>query len=210
MIVVSDVCKTIKGKSVLSNICYTFECGHVYGIRGANGSGKTMLLRVLSGLMKPTNGSVIVDGKRLWYDISFPASIGVLIENPAFLDEFSGYENLKLLADLNNLNFEHIQKVIDMTGLSPNAMKKYKKYSLGMKQRLGLAAAIIGFPDIVLLDEPTNALDSNGITLLKSIIAMLSDDKRIIIISSHEQSIIDALCTDHIIMEEGKMVETEK
>ena len=157
---IKNVWKKIGKTEVLKDINLEFNGGKIYGLKGKNGSGKTMLMRAICGLITVTKGEIIVNGKRLGKDISFPNSIGVLIENPSFIDNFSGYRNLKALADINHIiGEEEIKNVIKLVGLDPNNKKKFKTYSLGMKQRLGIAAAIMEKPDIILLDEPINALD---------------------------------------------------
>ncbi|MBR4059302.1 MAG: ATP-binding cassette domain-containing protein, partial [Lachnospiraceae bacterium] len=150
---IKNVSKRIGKLEVLKDIDVTFEGGKIYGLRGKNGSGKTMLMRVISGLVHPTSGTVIINGKELGKDMSFPESIGILIENPTFIDNFSGYRNLKALANINQLIDEvEIKETVRKVGLNPDDKKYYKKYSLGMKQRLGIAAAIMEKPDIILLD----------------------------------------------------------
>ena len=168
---VCNVVKTIRNNTVIDDITVSFDSGKIYGLKGINGSGKTMLMRLICGLIRPTKGSILINGKMLWRDITFPESIGILLENPAFLDFYSGRENLHMLAAIKKTTDDRrIRQVLDMVGLNPEDKKKYKKYSLGMKQRLGIAAAIMESPDIVLLDEPTNALDSDGIERFKKIL----------------------------------------
>ena len=144
------VSKTIHKNEVLHDISFMMESGKIYGFQGVNGSGKTMLMRIIIGLIHPTNGSVEINGKVLGRELEFPESIGFLLENPAFLDRYSGYSNLKLLAEIqNNISDAEIKEVLSLVGLNEEASKKkYRKYSLGMKQRLGIAAAIMENPDI--------------------------------------------------------------
>ena len=158
-IVLNYVSRTIRGVEVLQNVSLRMDAGRVTGLEGVNGSGKTMVMRVIAGLVKPTSGTVEIDGRELGEFMAFPPSIGLLIENPAFLPSRSGKENLELLASINNrIGSEQIEQVIAMVGLDPHDRRPFKKYSLGMKQRLGIAAAIMESPDIVLLDEPTLSL----------------------------------------------------
>ena len=158
----NNVCKKIKGNMVLDDISIKMISGRIYGFQGVNGSGKTMLMRVVSGLIRPTSGTVRINEKVLGKDIAFPENMGLLIENPAFLDGYSGFENLKILASMKKkVSDNDIKKIIQDVGLDPNDKKKYRKYSLGMKQRLGIAGAVLEDPDFIILDEPTNALDSN-------------------------------------------------
>ena len=157
---IKDISKKIGEDYVLREINLSMDKGRIYGLQGKNGCGKSMLMRVICGLVLPTEGKVIIDGEELGKDISFPRSIGVLIEKPGFLDSYSGYQNLKMLASIQGrVEEEGILKAIQRVGLEDVMHKKYRKYSLGMKQKLGIAAAILERPDIVILDEPANALD---------------------------------------------------
>lgn len=169
---VIEVSKVIRKHTVLDRVSCSMHSGKIYGIQGINGSGKTMLMRVLIGLIHPSSGKVLIDGKELGKELEFPKSIGFLLENPTFLDRYSGYQNLKMLASVKKIiSDEEINKVLCLVGLDEEAAKKkYRKYSLGMKQRLGIAAALMEKPDIVILDEPTNALDTSGVELVKEIV----------------------------------------
>ena len=132
---IENLTKTFKGSKVLDNISISFDSGKIYGLSGRNGSGKTMLMRAICGLIRPTDGFVEFDGKRLWRDISFPPNIGVLIENPSFISRYSGFKNLKILASIQNkISDEQIRTAIQKVGLDPFDKKPYRKYSLGMKQ----------------------------------------------------------------------------
>lgn len=205
-----NVTKMIKGIEVIRNVSISFNSGIVTGLRGVNGSGKTMLLRLIAGLIKPTKGEVVIDGKVLWRDISFPSSIGVLIENPAFIDYYSGLDNLKLLASIKNIiSNNEIIEAIRNVGLDPTSKKIYKKYSLGMKQRLGIAAAIMESPDIILLDEPTNALDTGGIEMLKSVIMREKERGGAIILACHDQAVLESLSDVIYCIEEGSLQKGE-
>ncbi len=204
---VMDVCKDIRAKNVLREVSCNFEPGHVYGLVGSNGSGKTMLLRVICGLLYPTAGRVEINGEVLKKGV-FPCSIGVLINNPAFPSELTGRQNLRHLAALKKLPgaAEEVEAVLSKVGLRENADKRFSHYSLGMKQRLGIAAAILGNPEIIVLDEPTNALDVDGVQLLKEIIqSLLGREKRVVIIASHEREIVRELCDTVFVMKEGRM-----
>lgn len=203
---IKNVTKKIGQTEVLKDIHVTFEGGRIYGLRGKNGSGKTMLMRVISGLVHPTSGTVLINGKELGKDMSFPESIGLLIENPTFIDNFSGYRNLKALADINQLiDEEDVKEIIRKVGLNPEDKKHYKKYSLGMKQRLGIAAAIMEKPDIILLDEPINAIDEAGVNEIRDILFELKDKNRIIIVACHDKEELELLADEIFEMVEGRI-----
>lgn len=203
-----NVSKKIKGTMVLSDISLELHSGKIYGFQGINGSGKTMLMRVISGLIMPTSGTVEINNKILGRDITFPENMGLLIENPAFLDQYSGFENLKILASIKEkVTTEEIKSIIKEVGLDPEDKKKYKKYSLGMKQRLGLAASVMENPDLIILDEPTNALDTDGINTVKKILFCHKKQGALIIISCHDFSMLKEMSDEIIVIENGKIKE---
>lgn len=182
-----DYCKSFKSAEVLKNINLTLESGKVIGLKGKNGSGKTMLMRAISGLILPTSGKVYINDKELGRQISFPPSIGMLIENPSFISNYTGFKNLKILASIQNrISDDEIRDAIRKVGLDPDDKRTFKKYSLGMKQRLGIAAAIMERPDIVILDEPINALDEAGAGLIKGLLDELKANGSLIIIACHD------------------------
>ena len=182
-----DYCKSFKSAEVLKNINLTLESGKVIGLKGKNGSGKTMLMRAISGLILPTSGKVYINDKELGRHISFPPSIGILIENPSFISIYTGFKNLKILASIQNrISDDEIRDAIRKVGLDPDDKRTFKKYSLGMKQRLGIAAAIMERPDIVILDEPINALDEAGAGLIKGLLDELKANGSLIIIACHD------------------------
>lgn len=200
--------KTIKGVTVLDDINYTFNGGRIYGLSGKNGCGKTMLMRLIAGLIYPTGGTIRINDRVLGKDMSFPDSIGILIENPVFLNDYTGYENLKMLADLQrNVSEQEIRDTLEQVGLNWEDKRRFYKYSLGMRQRLGIAAAIMGGPDIILLDEPINAIDADGVEVIGQAIRNLADENRIIIIACHDKEEMDYLADEKIYMSEGKIVE---
>ena len=208
---IKNVWKKIGKTEVLKDINLEFNGGidlsQSTAIVGENGSGKTMLMRAICGLITVTKGEIIVNGKRLGKDISFPNSIGVLIENPSFIDNFSGYRNLKALADINHIiGEEEIKNVIKLVGLDPNNKKKFKTYSLGMKQRLGIAAAIMEKPDIILLDEPINALDEKGVKEIREILLSLRSQERIIIVACHDKEELEILSDEIVEIYEGNVI----
>ena len=182
-----DYCKSFKSAEVLKNINLTLESGKVIGLKGKNGSGKTMLMRAISGLILRTSGKVYINDKELGRHISFPPSIGILIENPSFISNYTGFKNLKILASIQNrISDDEIRDAIRKVGLDPDDKRTFKKYSLGMKQRLGIAAAIMERPDIVILDEPINALDEAGAGLIKGLLDELKANGSLIIIACHD------------------------
>ena len=205
---IRNVTKVIKKTKVIDNVDITFEGGKIYGLSGKNGCGKTMLMRLISGLIYPTEGEVVIDGKILGKDCSFPKSIGLLIENPAFLEEYTAYENLRMLNGVggNRLDKEEILSLITSVGLDPHDSRKYYKFSLGMRQRLGIAAAIMGKPDVILLDEPINAIDEDGVSEIRDLIRSLSGEDRIIIIACHDKEEMEYMADEIIYMKDGKIV----
>lgn len=207
-IIIRNVSKTIKRAEVLKNIDLSFESGKVYGLQGINGSGKTMLMRIIIGLIRPTAGEVSIDGRLLWKDISFPESIGFLLENPAFLDGYSGYDNLRILASVEKkADKNDIKNTLARVGLAPDDKKKYKKYSLGMRQRLGIAAAILEKPDIILFDEPTNALDADGVEIVKKIVSEEKKRGAIVIAACHDADILNQIADEIIVMQNGSVTD---
>ena len=157
---IKEVTKWIRKKLILDHVNMTLVSGKIYGLQGPNGSGKTMLLRLIAGLILPTEGEVWIDGKKLGKEMDFPPSMGLMIENPAFLPNFTGLKNLELLSEIKGkASEEEIRQAILDAGLNPDDKRTFSKYSLGMKQRLGIASCLMEKPDLILLDEPTNALD---------------------------------------------------
>ncbi|WP_243292944.1 ATP-binding cassette domain-containing protein [Bacillus sp. FJAT-47783] len=203
-VICENVTKKIKDRVILDDICLSFEKGKIHGIRGYNGSGKTMLLRAIAGLIKLSEGKIIVDNKTVGKDTPFPESVGVLIEYPSFIPDYTGFKNLLFLAKIRNkINEEAIRKTIRLVGLDPEDKRKYKKYSLGMKQRLGIAQAIMENPDLLLLDEPTNALDEKGIQLMVQIIKQLKSEGKTIIVTSHDREFLEQVSDDIYTISEG-------
>lgn len=204
---ISHVSKTIKNNPVIKDVSMELQSGAVYGFKGINGSGKTMLMRLISGLIRPSQGEISMNGKILGKDISFPNSIGVFLENPAFLDAYSGFNNLKLLASIKSVaSDEDIRNTLLRVGLDPDSNKKYKKYSLGMKQRLGIAAAIMEKPEIVILDEPTNSLDEDGVNLVKHIVRNEKERGALVVVSCHDEEILKGMSDEVFLLEQGRLI----
>lgn len=204
---VKNLTKFIKGREILLNINLNLDKGKIYGFMGKNGSGKTMLFRSICGLIKPSEGEIIIDGKVLGKNISFPQSVGVLIEYPGFLPNLTGFGNLKYLADIKGeIGKEQIESVLGRVGLDKNDMRKFKRYSLGMKQRLGIAQAIMENPELIILDEPTNALDIDGIKLINNIIVDLKKQNKIILIASHDKEELELISDEIYMVDGGKII----
>ena len=205
-IVLDHVSKKIKDNLVLDGLDLTFEDGLVYGLKGYNGSGKTMLLRLLCGLIYPTSGHVYIDGKELGKDMDYPPSVGLLIENPAFLENFSALKNLQMIASLNGrLSDAQLRECLEIVGLKDSMHTKYKKFSLGMKQRLGIAAAVMEEPGLLVLDEPTNALDTDGIRMVARLIKQMKRKNRIIVVASHEMDFLQDVADVVFDIENGRI-----
>lgn len=195
MIQVNDVTKTFKNQSVLEHITVQFEAGKIHGIIGKNGSGKTVFLRLLCGLMSPTAGTVTVGGKQLGKDVDFAPDTGIIIETPSFLTYKSGYANLKDLAVIRNqIGKQEIRDTMKLVGLDPDSKKRVGKYSLGMRQRLGIAQAIMEKPKLLILDEPMNGLDTQGVEDIRSLLLRLKEEGTTILLASHNTEDIDTLC----------------
>lgn len=204
---IENVGKTIHGTAVLQNISMSMHSGRIYGLQGINGSGKTMLMRLISGLIRPTKGRIVMNEKTLGKDMTFPDSIGLLLENPSFLDSYSGFQNLQMLASIQKkVDDSRIRETISAVGLQPDDRKKYRKYSLGMKQRLGIAAAVMENPEIVILDEPTNSLDTKGIALVKSILAEQKERGALVVISCHDLPVLQEMSDEIFLLESGQIV----
>lgn len=208
IICVENVNKSYKGNQVLQNINISFETGKIHGIIGRNGSGKTVLIKTICGFVHPDTGRVLVDGKIIGKDIDFPKNIGAIIEAPGFLSNASAYKNLEYLASLRRvIGKEEIRKAIEIVGLNPDDKKHVGKYSLGMKQRLGLAQAIMENPDILILDEPMNGLDKEGVSEIRKLLLDFKSKGKTIIIVSHNSEDINMLCDTVHEMDKGRLVE---
>ena len=201
-----NVSKRLNDVTVLEDISLTLESGTIYGLKGKNGCGKTMLMRMMAGLIYPTSGTVSIDGEILHKDIATPRSIGILIENPAFLPGYTGQRNLELLAGLTGkADRTQIAKTMSRVGLDPNDKRTYRKYSLGMKQRLGIACALMECPDLILLDEPINAIDEKGVPKIWEALQEEKQRGALIVLACHDTEELTSLADQIITIEEGKI-----
>lgn len=201
-----NVSKRLNDVTVLEDISLTLESGTIYGLKGKNGCGKTMLMRMMAGLIYPTSGTVSIDGEILHKDIATPRSIGILIENPAFLPGYTGQRNLELLAGLTGkADRTQIAKTMSRVGLAPNDKRTYRKYSLGMKQRLGIACALMECPDLILLDEPINAIDEKGVPKIWEALQEEKQRGALIVLACHDTEELTSLADQIITIEEGKI-----
>ena len=206
IIEVNEVFKKYDDATVLDNVSLEIEKGKIYGLVGRNGSGKTVLMKCICGLIKPTSGEVKVAGKTVGKDVDIPEDIGVIIETPGFIPNYSGFKNLKLLADLRGkITRDDIRKTMQQVGLDPDLKRHVRKYSLGMRQRLGLAQAIMEKPDILILDEPMNGLDKDGVVDMRKYLLDLKEQGKNILIASHSAEDIDVLCDTVYEMDKGKL-----
>ena len=206
MVEIKNYCKSIKSRPILNNVSYNFEYGKIYGIYGHNGSGKTMLLRAIAGLLVPDSGSVVIDGKVLHKDMSFPPSIGIVIENMNLLPQYNAFDNLKILGKIKKTaTDEDIKTALERVGLKSDL--KVKKFSLGMKQRLNLAQAVFEKQKIILLDEPTNALDNDGVQLIYKLLKEEKERGALVVITTHHKEDLEEVCDVVLKMTEGELHE---
>ncbi len=204
---VQHVCMEFKGERVLDDVTHDFEEGKIHGIIGNNGSGKTVLFKCICGFLIPTQGKILVDYEQVGRDMDFPEDLGLIIETPGFLPNLSGIKNLQILASLRKkINNKEIVETIRRVGLDPAMKKHVGKYSLGMRQRLGIAQAIMEDPSILILDEPFNGLDKQGVADMRELIKGLRNLGKTILLASHNAADIDELCDTVCEMDAGKLV----
>lgn len=204
IIEITNLCKSFKETKVLNDITIKIKKGNIIGIIGRNGSGKTVLFKCICGLVSPTKGTVIINNKILGKDMDIPDNIGVIIETPGFLPNYNGFKNLKFLAMIKNqISNEHIKDTIKLVGLNPDSKKHVGKYSLGMRQRLGIAQAIMENPDILILDEPMNGLDNEGVKDMRKLFLSLKEQGKTILLASHNKEDIEVLCDEVYMMDKG-------
>lgn len=211
VIEVNNLSKIILKNTILKGISMRMESGNIYGLIGTNGSGKTMLMKCLCGLITPTQGEIIIDGKRLGKDMDFPEDVGALIENPGLIGYYNGFDNLKEIASINGkINDNDIVEIMEEVGLNPYDKKKVKKYSLGMKQKLGIAMAVMENPRLLILDEPFNGLDEKSRNMLTNLIHKRKEDNCLIVMSCHERYLMDHLADECFLIEEGSITDRYK
>lgn len=207
IIEIKNVTLTIKNKIILDNISLNIEKGTIHALVGENGSGKTMLMKSVCGFVHPQKGSIVVQEKKIGSDVDFPENIGLIIETPGFIPYFSGYKNLEYLASIKGkISKKEIMEALDTVGLTEAADKHAGKYSLGMRQRLGIAQAIMEDPDILVLDEPMNGLDSKGVDFVRELLLKLKQKGKTILITSHNTEDIEILCDNITHMENGRIL----
>lgn len=204
MISVEHVSLTIGTAQILQDVSARFEEGQIHGIVGRNGSGKTMLMKCICGFIRPDSGKILVDGKQVGRDVDFPPDLGLLIETPGFVPYYSGLKNLELLAAINRrVSKERLNACMEQIGLGDAKNKRVSKYSMGMRQRLGIAQAIMENPRLLILDEPLNGLDEQGVEDIRALLLELKSQGKTILLSSHNREDIDLLCDSVCKMEGG-------
>ena len=207
VISIENVVKSFGTAVVLDDVTLAVEKGKICGIIGRNGSGKTVLMKMILGFIKPTSGTIKVNGKQVGKEIDIPDDIGAIIETPGFLPEYSAFQNLKLMAMIRGkITSKRIRETIKLVGLDPDSKKHVGKYSLGMRQRLGIAQAIMEDPQILLLDEPLNGLDNEGVEEMRNVLLKQKDQGKLIIIASHSKEDIDILCDEIFRFDHGKII----
>lgn len=210
IISVTNATKYFGEQLIFEGVNINFEKGKIYGLVGRNGSGKTVLMKCICGLVPLTSGEITVRDKVLGKDIDIPENVGIIIENPGFLPNYSGMNNLKLLALIKNkIDKKHIENTIRKVGLDPHSKKHVGKYSLGMRQRLGLAQAIMEDPEIYVLDEPMNGLDKSGVAEIRKVLEEIKESGKTIIMATHIMEDVRLLCDTVYLVEDGnfKIVE---
>lgn len=207
-IVIENLCRDFKRVRVLRKINLTLESGHLYGLVGRNGSGKTVLMKLICGFLAPTEGRVLIDGQEIGKDIDFAPSTGAIIEAPAFLPHLSGFQNLTNLAKIGGqINTDEICHTMELVGLDPKSRKRVVKYSMGMRQRLAIAQAIMEDPNILILDEPMNSLDKEGVADVKTLLRSLKAKGKLILLASHIQADVEDLCDQVFEMDQGTLTQ---
>ena len=204
---VNNVTKKFKEYKALDDVSLAFEKGRIHGIIGRNGSGKTVLFKCICGFLSIDEGEILVDGKRIGKDIKAPEKTGIIIETPGFLPGFSGYRNLSFLAGIRGeIGKKEIREAIERVGLDPDSRKHVGKYSMGMRQRLGIAQAIMENPDLLILDEPMNGLDNQGVQEVRELLLSLKEEGKTILLASHNHEDISLLCDTVVEIDHGRII----
>lgn len=211
IIQIKKLSKKFKEETVLKNITISFERDQIHGIVGRNGSGKTMMFKCICGFIPPTEGEIYVNGKKIGKDTDVPDDVGIIIEAPGFLPNYDGFHNLKFLAAIRGkISDEQIKEAIKTVGLDPDSKKHVSKYSMGMRQRLGIAQAIMEDPRLLILDEPFNGLDISGVEEMRQILLSLKENGKTILVASHYKEDVDFLCDTVIRMDKGVIIENSR
>ncbi len=204
---INNVTKKFREYKALDDVSLTFEKGRIHGIIGRNGSGKTVLFKCICGFLSVDEGEILVDGKRIGKDIKAPERTGIIIEAPGFLPGFSGYRNLSFLAGIRGeIGKKEIREAIERVGLDPDSRKHVGKYSMGMRQRLGIAQAIMENPDLLILDEPMNGLDNQGVREVRELLLSLKEEGKTILLASHNHEDISLLCDTVAEIDHGRII----
>ncbi len=209
MVVVDNVSVKRRGRLLLDGVSAEVRNGEVLGLSGPNGSGKTMLMRVIAGLIRPASGAAFIGGAKVAVGGSMPESIGLMLETPSFLEGYSGIRNLELLASIRaQIGADRLREVLREVGLDPDDSRPVRKYSLGMRQRLGIAIAVMECPRVVLLDEPGNALDANGMEMLRGLVAEQKRRGAAVVLASHDRAFLEEMSDRIVFLSEGRIVGT--
>lgn len=204
IVTIEHVSKSFGNQEVLTDISFSMEKGKIYGLIGRNGSGKTVLLKCICGFLTPTAGEIRIDGQKTTEKEAYMDKIGIIIETPGFLPGYSAYKNLKMLAMIRkSMSDSQIRDAIISVGLDPDSPKKVGKFSMGMRQRLGIAQAIMENPEILLLDEPMNGLDNHGVADMRKLFLEMRNQGKVILLASHNKEDIEFLCDDVFTMDAG-------
>lgn len=207
---IREVTKQFGEYRALDHVSVNFQRGRIHGVIGRNGSGKTVLFKCICGFLRADQGKILVDGKQIGKDIEVPENTGIIIETPGFLPNYSAYQNLRFLADIRNkIGKEEIRETILRVGLDPENKKHVGKYSLGMRQRLGLAQAIMEDPSLLILDEPMNGLDNQGVEDMRKLLLELKAQGKTILLASHNREDIAILCDTVVELDHGRIIKTE-
>lgn len=206
----AHLCKSFGNQPVLKDVSFRFEGGHIYGIVGRNGSGKTVLLKLLCGFLPADSGSIVINGHPISKDANMPENIGAIIETPGFLEQYSGAKNLEFLARVGGIiGKDQVYAAMEQAGLNPHLRRHVRAYSLGMRQRLGIAQAVMENPDILLLDEPMNSLDTQGVEQVRNLLLTKKAQGKLILLCTHVREDVELLCDEVYRIQEGILLREE-